>query len=119
MPLGESKDICMRLRFKELEGMLSQDPNIVATVMFGHGRFQNGVIIQPAKPFDTDDEYQLSTFRNKIWCVARLNTDIGRLISLFRPTVEKANELASSFSRITKEVNTILVSARRALSNRV
>lgn len=37
--------------------------------MFGRGRFQAGVLIDP-KPqykFDPSDEKQLAEFRNKIW----------------------------------------------------
>lgn len=50
--------------------MLNQDPHVQASVMFGRGQFQAGVIIDP-KPgfkFDPDeDESQLAEFRNKIW----------------------------------------------------
>ncbi len=35
--------------------------------MFGRGRFQNGVIVQPKEPFDPADEAKLEAFRNKIW----------------------------------------------------
>ena len=39
--------------------------------MFGRGRFNPGVIIEP-KPefaFDPEDEEKLAEFRNMIWCV--------------------------------------------------
>jgi hypothetical protein len=39
--------------------------------MFGRGRFQNGVLVQP-KPdhvFDTADVEALASFRNTIWYV--------------------------------------------------
>lgn len=35
--------------------------------MFGRGRFQNGVIIQPKKPFDPAYEAKLEEFRHLIW----------------------------------------------------
>jgi hypothetical protein len=57
--------------------------------MFGRGRFQNGVIVQP-KPdhvFDPTDEVKLSMFRNGIW-----------------PTVERMNAYAPQHSRLFKEV---------------
>lgn len=41
--------------------------------MFGRGRFNPGVIIDP-KPefaFDPEDQEKLAEFRNKIWCVDR------------------------------------------------
>ncbi len=41
-----------------LEGILAQDPHVLSAVMFGRGRFQNGVLIDP-KPefaFDPKDE---------------------------------------------------------------
>ena len=37
--------------------------------MFGRGRFQNGILIQPKEPFDPSDEAKLEDYRNKIWCV--------------------------------------------------
>lgn len=48
-----------------------QDSRIQGAVMFGRGRFQNGVLIDP-KPeyiFDATDEVKLRDFRNAIWCV--------------------------------------------------
>ena len=44
-----------------------QDPSVRAAIIFGRGRLQNGVIIQPSEPFDPRDEAQLEAFRNKIW----------------------------------------------------
>lgn len=41
--------------------------------MFGRGRLQNGVLIQPNRVFDPKDEVQLAVFRNKIWCVQTSN----------------------------------------------
>lgn len=40
-----------------------------ACLMFGRGRFQNGVLIQPKEQFDPNDEAKLEEFRNKIWLV--------------------------------------------------
>ncbi|KAI0320589.1 acetyl-CoA synthetase-like protein [Amylostereum chailletii] len=73
-----------------LEHILRQDDSILSAVMFGRGRFQNGVIVQPKVPFDPADETSLAEFRNKIW-----------------PTVLKLNEFAPTHSRLFKE--TILV----------
>ena len=36
--------------------------------MFGRGRVQNGVLVQPAEEFDPRDEARLEAFRNQIWC---------------------------------------------------
>lgn len=40
--------------------------------MFGRGRFQNGILIEPQDEFaiDPKDTKQLEDFRNKIWFVA-------------------------------------------------
>ncbi|OBZ74288.1 L-aminoadipate-semialdehyde dehydrogenase large subunit [Grifola frondosa] len=70
-----------------LEAILLQDPHIVAALMFGRGRFQNGVLIQPKEPFDPKDERRVEEFRNTIW-----------------PSIEKANHYAPSHSRIFKEM---------------
>jgi hypothetical protein len=51
------------------EAILAQDPHIQDSIMFGRGRFQNGVIIQP-KPghsFNPADSEKLASFRNQIW----------------------------------------------------
>ncbi|THH19547.1 hypothetical protein EW146_g1644 [Bondarzewia mesenterica] len=72
-----------------LEGILNQDPHIVSSVMFGRGKFQNGVLIDP-KPqfaFDPSDKGKLEEFRNVIW-----------------PTVERMNEYAPQHSRLFKEM---------------
>ena len=51
------------------EAILLQDPHVSACLMFGRGRFQNGVLIQPKESFDPTDEVELEEYRNKIWCV--------------------------------------------------
>ncbi|KAL1943361.1 hypothetical protein VTO73DRAFT_4436 [Trametes versicolor] len=75
-----------------LEAILVQDPHVHACLMFGRGRFQNGVLIQPKEQFDPNDEAKLEEFRNKIW-----------------PTVEELNSYAPSHSRLFKE--TIMVTS--------
>ncbi|KAJ6583069.1 hypothetical protein DFH09DRAFT_978909 [Mycena vulgaris] len=76
-----------------LENILNQDPHVLSSVMFGRGRFQVGVIVDP-KPtfrFDPADSSKLAEFRNQIW-----------------PTVIKMNAFAPQHSRLFKEM--ILVS---------
>lgn len=51
------------------EPLLNQDPYIAAAVMFGRGKFQPGVLIDP-KPeykFDPNDIAKLEAFRNAVW----------------------------------------------------
>ncbi|KAH8114663.1 acetyl-CoA synthetase-like protein [Phellopilus nigrolimitatus] len=77
-----------------LENILNQDPHVLSSVMFGRGRFNAGVIVDP-KPefkFDPNDTKALSEFRQKIW-----------------PTVEQMNEYAPQHSRLFKEM--IIVSS--------
>ncbi|KAJ3481757.1 hypothetical protein NLI96_g7439 [Meripilus lineatus] len=72
-----------------LEGILNQDPHVHASIMFGRGKFNAGVLIDP-KPefkFDRNDPGKLAEFRNKIW-----------------PTVEKLNAYAPQHSRLFKEM---------------
>ncbi|KZT73191.1 acetyl-CoA synthetase-like protein [Daedalea quercina L-15889] len=72
-----------------LEAMMNQDPHVSSGVMFGRGRFQAGIIVDP-KPqyaFDPSDETKLAEFRNKIW-----------------PTIEKMNAYAPQHSRLFKEM---------------
>ncbi|EMD35545.1 hypothetical protein CERSUDRAFT_106870 [Gelatoporia subvermispora B] len=70
-----------------LEAILLKDANIAAAIMFGRGRFQNGVLVQPKEEVNPTDEKQLAAFRNKIW-----------------PTVEQMNEYAPQHSRVFKEM---------------
>ncbi|KAI0062574.1 acetyl-CoA synthetase-like protein [Artomyces pyxidatus] len=72
-----------------LESILAQDSHILSAVMFGRGKFQNGVIVDPRPQFvfDPKDEQALVEFRNVIW-----------------PTVERMNEFAPQHSRLFKEM---------------
>ncbi|TCD70281.1 putative NRPS-like protein biosynthetic cluster [Steccherinum ochraceum] len=72
-----------------LELMLNQDPHVERVVMFGRGRFNAGILVdpKPAYKFDPKDEKKLAEFRNLIW-----------------PTVEKINEYAPQHSRLFKEM---------------
>ena len=49
------------------ETILIHDPHVRACLMFGRGRFQNVLLVQPTEPFDPRDETQLEAFRNLIW----------------------------------------------------
>ena len=51
------------------EAILLQDPHVFACLMFGRGRFQNGILIQPKENIDPCDEVKLEEYRNKIWSV--------------------------------------------------
>ncbi|PBL02838.1 acetyl-CoA synthetase-like protein [Armillaria gallica] len=72
-----------------LENMLNQDPHVLASVFFGRGKFQAGVLIEPKTrfAFDPNDESKIAEFRNKIW-----------------PTVERINKFAPQHSRLFKEM---------------
>ncbi|KAI0050783.1 acetyl-CoA synthetase-like protein [Auriscalpium vulgare] len=72
-----------------LEAIMVQDPHVSAALMFGRGRLQNGILVQPKLDiaFDPEDQQKLAEFRNLIW-----------------PTVEKLNEYAPAHSRIFKEM---------------
>lgn len=48
---------------------MNQDPSIKASVMFGRGKYNAGVIVDPASTcvFDPADVKVLAAFRQKIW----------------------------------------------------
>ncbi|RPD58184.1 acetyl-CoA synthetase-like protein [Lentinus tigrinus ALCF2SS1-7] len=72
-----------------LEKIINGDPHVKCSVMFGRGKFQNGVLIEPTEDyvFDPKDLTKLEAYRNKIW-----------------PTIERVNEYAPQHSRIFKEM---------------
>lgn len=49
--------------------MLCQHPKVKAAVMFGRGRFQNGVLIELEEQFafDPKESSTLISFREEIW----------------------------------------------------
>ncbi|RPD67101.1 acetyl-CoA synthetase-like protein [Lentinus tigrinus ALCF2SS1-7] len=72
-----------------LETIINNDPHVQACLMFGQGKFQNGVLIEPKAKykFDPGDTAKLQEFRNMIW-----------------KSIERANEFAPQHSRIFKEM---------------
>lgn len=51
------------------EIIINSDPHVQACLMFGQGKFQNGVLIEPKEEykFDPKDSAKLQEFRNMIW----------------------------------------------------
>ena len=51
------------------EKIISQDPSVHGAVMFGRGRFNAGVLVEPVAElhFDPTDKNALETYREKIW----------------------------------------------------
>ncbi|KAJ7052953.1 hypothetical protein C8F01DRAFT_562559 [Mycena amicta] len=70
-----------------LEKILCDDSAVRDAIMFGQGRFHAGVIIFPNEAIDPGEEDRVVEFRRRIW-----------------PTVEKANQVAPTHSRIFKEM---------------
>jgi hypothetical protein len=56
-------------RCRTQEVIICRDPLVASAVMFGRGREQNGIIIQPTKGHEIDprDPVALAQFRNDIW----------------------------------------------------
>lgn len=76
--------------------------------MFGRGKFQNGILIEPAEDFPVDPKNvkEVEAFRNRIWYVfaTEFRPDTYTQCPSFRPSVERANANAPQHSRIFKEV---------------
>ena len=51
------------------EKFINADPRVKHSVMFGRGKFQNGVLVEPSEEYTIDptDLEQLAAFRNMIW----------------------------------------------------
>lgn len=79
------------------EGVLVASPFIAGVVMFGRGKSQCGVIVEPRSGHEVggNDLASLEEFRNKIW-----------------PSVEEANRHAPTFGRIFKEMILVTDHAR-------
>ncbi|KAF7330079.1 Acetyl-CoA synthetase-like protein [Mycena kentingensis (nom. inval.)] len=72
------------------EDILNASAKINSAIMFGRGRNQLGVLVEPAdsvRHVDAGDDEQVQRFRNEIWGV-----------------VEKANEVVPTFARVYKEM---------------
>ncbi|TDL22742.1 acetyl-CoA synthetase-like protein [Rickenella mellea] len=80
-----------------LELIISQHPSVRGCIIFGHARFQAGVLVQPVegKIFGTTDIAKLSSFIDEIW-----------------PAIEEANTFAPKHSRIFKEMIIVTDPAR-------
>jgi long-subunit acyl-CoA synthetase (AMP-forming) len=52
-----------------MESIIGANHYVEGTVMFGRGRNQVGILIEPRKGYeiDVDDEDQLAEFRNRVW----------------------------------------------------
>ena len=64
----------MCLRDVLSERLINADPLVKSSIMFGHGKFQNGVLIEPIEEYQIDprNPKELQEFRNEIWYVHRL-----------------------------------------------
>ncbi|KAJ8490029.1 hypothetical protein ONZ45_g13352 [Pleurotus djamor] len=72
-----------------IETIVNRNPAVNHGIIFGRGRFQAGILVEPSPShaFDPMDIERLTGFRNLIW-----------------PTIEEANRFAPSHSRIFKEL---------------
>ncbi|KAL1690000.1 hypothetical protein GGG16DRAFT_103376 [Schizophyllum commune] len=72
-----------------IEGLIVTSPMVGVVMMFGYGRDEAGILVEPAPTHqvDVDDDVQVAAFRNAIW-----------------PLVEEANRSAPAYSRIFKEL---------------
>ncbi|KAG2050383.1 putative aminoadipate reductase [Suillus hirtellus] len=71
-----------------MESIICANPYVAGAVVFGRGRNQVGILIEPRAgcEIDVDDKKQLAEFRNRV------------------PDIEDANKEAPAFSRIFKEM---------------
>ncbi|KAL1679196.1 hypothetical protein EV122DRAFT_277408 [Schizophyllum commune] len=72
-----------------IEGVIVTSPMIGTAIMFGRGRDEAGILVEPVPnhQIDVDDDVQVAAFRNAIW-----------------PIIEEANRGAPAYSRIFKEL---------------
>ncbi|KAG1870690.1 putative aminoadipate reductase [Suillus subalutaceus] len=72
-----------------MESIICANPYVDGAVIFGRGRNQVGILVEPraGSEIDVDDGKKLAEFRNRVW-----------------PEIEEANKEAPAFSRIFKEM---------------
>lgn len=97
------------------EGVITANAMVNGAVMFGRGRSQCGVLIEPKPDYaiDPNNEQELIDFRNTIWSVSvsrcpKLDLCLGYFRC--RPVVEEANNTAPKFAKVFKEM--IIVTRR-------
>ncbi|GLB41023.1 putative acetyl-CoA synthetase-like protein [Lyophyllum shimeji] len=80
-----------------METIINRHPKVASCLMFGRGRFQTGVLVEPVEhcAFEPADLRLLAAFRNAMW-----------------PSVEEANKFAPSHSRIFKEMILVAKSSK-------
>ncbi|KDQ23277.1 hypothetical protein PLEOSDRAFT_1068285 [Pleurotus ostreatus PC15] len=85
-----------------IETLINRNPAVHCGLVFGRGRFQAGILIEPHPNyvFDPEDLEQLNSFRDIVW---------HAFTSHRWPTIEEANKIAPSHSRIFKQM--VLVSS--------
>lgn len=88
------------------EGIITASPLVSGAVMFGRGRNQCGLLVEPRPEHNVDptDPDSLVAFRKKIWCVYALSFGAVSYLYKRRPVVEEANKIAPTFARIFKEM---------------
>lgn len=71
---------------------MNRDPHVDSSIMFGRGRFQNGVLVQlnAEFQFESQDSESAIKYRTLIW-----------------PSIQKMNDIAPSHSRLFKEVSVL------------
>ncbi|KAI0700690.1 acetyl-CoA synthetase-like protein [Cerioporus squamosus] len=71
------------------EHIINEDPHVASCILFGEGKLQNGVLIEPGQDIHvvSGDPHSLMSYRNKIW-----------------PAIQRANQFAPQHSRVFKEM---------------
>ncbi|KAF8816011.1 putative aminoadipate reductase [Phlegmacium glaucopus] len=72
-----------------IEDVVMSSPYVMGVIVFGQAHDRAGILIEPKAEYaiDIEDEGQLDKFRSLLW-----------------PTIDEANKVAPSFSRIFKEM---------------
>lgn len=97
------------------EGLIGTSPMLTGAVMFGRGRDQCGIILEPTPEhaINPNDGVEVPNFRNAVWWASLCWTHTNTLLNVtYRPIVEEANHIAPTFARIFKEMIIIADEAR-------
>lgn len=65
------------------EQIIGRSPLVNSTLLFGSGRSQNGVLIEPVTPVDPENAEKQREFKDAVWYVVQLSFSMLIFIAMY------------------------------------